>query len=196
MRIITFSKIVGNSLKTRSGTQVIDARRSWIIEQFAALIRKGTIPKSDEWVQVILEWFIAHGFFTIKKRSQKSSISAVCIPLPFPNKVWLSQLGIQIRSVPSPPYSGHLQCQCRERLLSCLADLTQLSIVTKTAEKVRRFTGITSDGQLWLSRVVEIIRKLEQDSKHVALLLELDEDDRGKLEYACRTVAWLRKVRP
>jgi DNA polymerase phi len=77
-----------------------------------------------------------------------------------------------------------------------LADLTQSSIVTKTAEKVQRFTGITSDGQLWLSRVVQIIRKLEQDSKHVTLLSELDQDDRRKLEDAHRTVAWLRKVRP
>jgi DNA polymerase phi len=98
--------------------------------------------------------------------------------------------------VPSPPYSDHLRAQCRERLLGCLADLTQLSIVTKTTEKVQRSTGITLDGQLWLSRAVEIIRKLEQDSKHVALLSEFDEDDRGKLEHAHRTVAWLREVRP
>jgi DNA polymerase phi len=172
------------------------ARRSWIIGQFAALIRKGTIPRSDEWVQVILEWFIVHGTFTIKKKSQKSSISAVRILPPFPITVWLSQLGTQIHSVPSPPYSDHVRGQCRERLLGCLADLTQLSIVTKTTEKVQRSTGITWDGQLWLSRVVEIIRKLEQDSKHVALLSEIDEDDQGKLEHAHRTVAWLREVRP
>lgn len=159
----------------QSDNQVIDARRSWIIEQFAALVRKGTIPRSDEWVQVILEWFVVHGTFTIKKKSQKSSISV-------------------IHSVPSPPYSDHLRRQCRERLLGCLADLTQLSIVTKTGEKVQRFTGISLDGQLWLSRVVEIIRKLEQDSKHVALLSELDEDDRRKLEHAHKTVAWLKKV--
>lgn len=147
-------------------------------------------------MQVILEWFIVHGTFTIKKKSQKSSISAVCIPPHFPIKVRLSQLDTQIHSVPLPSYSDHLRRQCRERLLGCLAELTQLSIVTKTAEKVQRFTGIALDGQLWLSRVVEIIRKLEQDSKHVALLSGLDEDDRGKLEHACRTVAWLRKVRP
>jgi hypothetical protein len=104
--------------------------------------------------------------------------------------------GAQIHRVPSPAYSDRLRRQCRERLLCCLADLTQLSIVTKTAEKVQRLTGITSDGQLWLSRVVQIIRKLEQDSKHVALLSELDQDDRGELERAHRTVAWLSKVHP
>ena len=191
-----FEKIVDNSLRTRSDDQVIDTRRSWIIEQFASLIRKGTIPRGDEWVQVILEWFIVHWIFTIKKKSHKSSISAVCIPPPFPITVWSSQLGAQIHSVPSPPYSDHLRHQCRERLLGCLADLTQLSIVTKTTDKVQKITGITSDGELWLSRVVEIIRRLEQDSKHVALLSELNENDRGKLEHAHRTVAWLREVRP
>jgi DNA polymerase phi len=191
-----FQKVVDYSLRARSDTQDIDARRSWIIEQFAALIRKGTTPKSDEWVQMILDWFVVHGIFTIKKKSQKSSISTVCTPPLFPIKVWLSHLDTQIHYVPSPPYSDHLRRQCRERLLGCLADLTQLSIVTKTAEKVQRFTGITSDGQLWLSRVVQIIWKLEQDTKHVALLSELDQDDRGKLEHARRTVAWLSKVRP
>ena len=105
-------------------------------------------------------------------------------------------ISTQIHTVPSPPYSDHLRRQCRERLLGCLADLTQLSIVAKTAEKVQKFTSISLDGQLWLSRVVEIIQKLEQDSKHVALLSDLDEDGRGKLERAFRTVAWLRKVRP
>ena len=61
---------------------------------------------------------------------------------------------------------------------------------------MQRVTGITSDGQLWLSRAVEIIRELEQDSKHVTLLSELDDDDRGKLDHAHGTVAWLREVRP
>ena len=147
-------------------------------------------------MQVILDWFIVHGIFTIKRKSQKSSISAVCTPPLFSIKVWLFQLDTQIHSVPSPPYSDHLRSQCRERVLGCLADLTQLSIVTKTAEKVQRFTGITSDGQLWLSKAVQTIRKLEQDSKHVALLSELNQDERGKLDHAHRTVAWLRNVRP
>ena len=96
--------------------------------------------------------------------------------------------------MPSPPYSDHLRRKCRERLLACLADLTQFSVVTKTAEKVQRFTGITSDGKLWLSRVMQIIRELEKDSKHVALLSYLNQDDREKLEHAHRTVSWLRKV--
>lgn len=159
-----------------------------------ALIRNGAIPKSDEWVQVVLNWFIVHGFFIVKKKSQKSLISAVRItPLPYQSLV--ISTGTQLHSVPSPPYSDHLRRQCRERLLGCLADLTQLSTVSKTAEKVQKITGVTSDGELWISRVVQVIQQLEQDSKHVALLLEFDQEDRGKLVRARKTVDWLRKVR-
>jgi len=111
-----------------------------------------------------------------------------------PNRKF-SQSGSQIHCVPSPPYTDPLRLQCRERLLSCLADLTQLSAVTRTAEKVQRTTGATSDGKLWVSRVVEVIRKLEQDSKHVTPLSQFGQDDRRKLERACETVARLSTVR-
>jgi DNA polymerase phi len=132
----------------------------------------------------------------LSRRNPRKALSLLYVYTHFSTKVWTSQLGAQIHCVPLPQYSDHLRLQCRERLLGSLADLTQLSIVTKTAEKAQRFTGMTSDGQLWLSRVVQIIQKLEQDSKHVALLSELDQDDREKLEHAHRTVTWLRKVRP
>jgi DNA polymerase phi len=95
----------------------------------------------------------------------------------------------------SPPYSDQLRRQCRERLLGCLADLTQLSVVTKAAESTQKTTGATLDGQLWVSSVVEAIRTLEQGSKNVALLPNPGQDDRRQLEHACKTVSWLRNVR-
>jgi DNA polymerase phi len=146
-------------------------------------------------VQATLDWFIVHGIFSVKKKSKKSSISVVRTHL-FPIKVYLSQLDTQAHRVPSSPYSDHLQRQCRERLLDCLADLTQLSAVTKTAEKTQKITGAYLDGQLWVSRVVYIIQNLEQDSKNVELLSKFDQDNRKVLERACGTVAWLRNVRP
>ena len=57
--------------------QAINARRAWIIDQLAALIRNGAIPKSDDWVQSILDWFVVHGIFLVKKKSIKSPIRAV-----------------------------------------------------------------------------------------------------------------------
>jgi DNA polymerase phi len=78
----TLSDAHDNSPRARSDVQVINARRSWIIEQFTALVRNGAIPKSDEWVQLILDWFIVHGIFSVKKSSQGSLIFAVRIPFP------------------------------------------------------------------------------------------------------------------
>ena len=61
---------------------------------------------------------------------------------------------------------------------------------------MQKITGVTSDGELWISRVLQTIWKLEQDSKHVALLTELDQEDREKLERARKVVAWLKEVCP
>jgi DNA polymerase phi len=83
---LTHSGVVGSSPRARSDAQVINARRSWTIEQLAALIRNGAIPKSDDWVQAILDFFIVHGIFFVKKKSKKSPISAVRIHLSPPSK--------------------------------------------------------------------------------------------------------------
>jgi hypothetical protein len=57
-------------------------------------------------------------------------------------------------------------------------------------------TSATRDDQLWISRVIQTIRKLERDNKHAVLLTELEQEDRERLERACRVAAWLREVRP
>ena len=57
--------------------QALNARRAWIVEQLAALIRNGAIPKADAWVQTVLDWFATHGLFMIKKKSEKSKLLAV-----------------------------------------------------------------------------------------------------------------------
>jgi hypothetical protein len=54
--------------------------------------------------------------------------------------------------------------------------------------------GVTSDGQLWISRVLQTIRRLEQDSKHVELLSAFGSEDRGMLERACNLVTKLKKA--
>lgn len=56
----------------------INARRAWIIDQLGYLIRNGSIPKKDSWIQSILDWFIVNGLFIIKKKSEKSPYRAVC----------------------------------------------------------------------------------------------------------------------
>ncbi|KAI0263807.1 DNA polymerase phi-domain-containing protein [Gloeopeniophorella convolvens] len=182
-----------DSSSAQPDIQVINARRAWIVEQFAALVRHGAIPKDDGWVQVILDWLVVHGIFIVKKKSPKSPFSAVC-SLRIPAIV-LPNANVQVQSPPSPPFSDGLREQCRERLLSCLADLTQLSVVTKTADdKTQKLTGAASDGEFWISRVLQTIQQLEQDTKHVKLAAEFDEDELEKLEQARKAIASLKKV--
>ncbi|KAG5647160.1 hypothetical protein DXG03_001115 [Asterophora parasitica] len=144
--------------QTVEDVHAINTRRSWIIEQFGALIRSGAIPKSDEWVQSILDWLIVHGLFVVKKKSEKS---------PF----------LALHSIPNPVFSDDLRQSCRSRLLSCVGDLNMQSVVLKSGDKASKVPAVTSDGEFWLAKVLGTIQALEQDSKHVSLQNPLDEDD-------------------
>ncbi|SRR6266404_8604098 len=69
--------VVADSLSNRPDVQQANAHRSWVVDQFAALIRNGAIPKNDEWIQQILDWLTLHGIFVIKKISPNSPICSV-----------------------------------------------------------------------------------------------------------------------
>lgn len=75
MRLI--GRMLINDVSSRMDVQAVNARRTWIIDQLAALIRNGAIPKSDDWIQSILDWFVLHGIFVLEKKSAKSPIKAV-----------------------------------------------------------------------------------------------------------------------
>lgn len=60
-----------------SDFKAINSRRSWIIDQLVILIRNSAVPRNGDWVQMILDWFVAHGLFVIKKKSDKSPFRAV-----------------------------------------------------------------------------------------------------------------------
>ena len=46
-----------------SDIQALNTRRAWIIDQLSALVRNGAVPKSDAWIQTILDWLAVHGPF-------------------------------------------------------------------------------------------------------------------------------------
>lgn len=60
---------------------VLTHRRTWIADQFAALLRNGSIPKDDECIQIVLDFYIVNGLFVIRKKSERSPIHAVCLSL-------------------------------------------------------------------------------------------------------------------
>ncbi|KAF8894690.1 hypothetical protein BD779DRAFT_1609359 [Infundibulicybe gibba] len=159
-----------------SGTydvQSINTRRAWIIDQLASLIRNGSIPKNDEWIQLILDWFVVHGLFTIQKKSSKSPYHA-------------------LHSLPKPTFSDELRELCRSRLLGCLSNLSAQANAIKTDGKTVKASAVASDGEFWVSKVLNTIETLESDSKHVSLLAEPHKSDRKLHARAKKSASRLR----
>ncbi|EIW84995.1 hypothetical protein CONPUDRAFT_47531 [Coniophora puteana RWD-64-598 SS2] len=154
---------------------VVNAKRAWICDQFANLIRNGAIPKSDDWVQLVLDWFTVHGLFAIKKKTSHSPVKA-------------------LQSLPSPAFSDELRQTCRQRLLTCLAELTNQVTVIKTDDKAQKRTGVASDGEFWVAKVVSAVRTLQNDSKHATILQEVDEEDVNLREKAFQAIERLQKA--
>ncbi|KAI0747681.1 DNA polymerase phi-domain-containing protein [Daedaleopsis nitida] len=151
-------KQVDEEHSAEADIQALNTRRAWIIDQLSALVRNGAIPKSDAWIQTILDWLVVHGLFIIAKKSDKAAVAA-------------------LRSVPSPAFSEELRKNCRERLLACLADLTGQSTLIKDDSKASKVAAVASDGRFWVSRVLATVEQLEKDTKHVKALNEPDEEE-------------------
>ncbi|KAI0781313.1 DNA polymerase phi-domain-containing protein [Trametes elegans] len=159
----------------RTDIQALNTRRAWVIDQLAALVRNGAIPKSDAWIQTIVDWLAVHGLFIVSKKSEKSAIRA-------------------LRAVPTPAFSEELRKNCRDRLLGCLAELTAQTTVVKGNDKAAKVAAAASDGRFWVSRVLETIEQLEKDSKHVRPLSEVDEDEAELRQKAHQLLARLKDV--
>ncbi|KAJ2917228.1 hypothetical protein MD484_g3188, partial [Candolleomyces efflorescens] len=153
----------------------VDTRRTWIVDQVAALIRNGGIPKSDECIQTVLEWLTVYGLFVVKKKSTKSSITI-------------------LRQVPNPPVSEEIRTVCKNRLLTCLGDLSGHTAVVQSEDKTTKASAIAPDGELWVAKVVATVKILEEDQKHVALAIELEEEEKELLTKAHEQVKKLKEV--
>jgi len=153
----------------------IKTRRMWVIEQLGALIRSGSIPKSDGWIQSILDWLVIHGLFVIRKKSRKS---------PF----------LALNTLPSPPFSDELRQACRTRLLGCLGDLNAHATVVRSGEKSIKVPATASNGELWVSKVLTTIRALEHDTKHVSTINNSNETEIALRIKALDIVAQLKTV--
>ncbi|KAF9246115.1 DNA polymerase phi-domain-containing protein [Melanogaster broomeanus] len=153
----------------------VNSRRTWIADQFSALIRNGSIPKSDDWIQIILAWYIVNGFFVVRKKSESSPIHA-------------------LHAVPSPSFTEVIQIHCRTRLLGCLADLnTQLTII-KQDDQTHKETAVASDGEFWVSKVLDTLSQLDKDTKHVKALTDIDEEAHALFVKTQKAISQLRKV--
>ncbi|KAF9505605.1 hypothetical protein BS47DRAFT_1400276 [Hydnum rufescens UP504] len=111
-----------------------EATRLWATDQFTSLMKSSAIPKQDKWVLSILEFFVVHGFFSVTRKNAKSSLQA-------------------IHHVPNPKFSDTMKQRCRDRLFTCLAELS------------------ASDSKMWLIKVLDMVSTAEADIKHVKPLV-------------------------
>ncbi|KAB5592609.1 DNA polymerase phi subunit [Ceratobasidium theobromae] len=134
-----------------------DTKRRYVFEQLAALMRNGSIPKDDEWINSVLELFILHALFTVIKKNKASSTTL-------------------LHHVTKPPLSDALRVMCRTKLFTILGDLCSQIRTPKDEASRARATSSTTGGAFWLTKAVKIIEEFEQDPVHVTSLIETEDD--------------------
>ncbi|KAK0459585.1 DNA polymerase phi-domain-containing protein [Desarmillaria tabescens] len=170
------SQFNGNEGIDKDDTEGINARRSWVMDQLVALVKNGSIPRRDDWIRQILEWFVVNGFFIVRKPAKQNSYRGTDYVL-------------------KPPLSDALRLYSRSRLLACLSDLTSqtFTITNEDGTKTLKSSAMSSDGDYWIHKVVTTIEGLEKD-KNVSYLLEPDEEVQALRTKAKELDAHLRKV--
>ncbi|KAI6150287.1 DNA polymerase phi-domain-containing protein [Pisolithus tinctorius] len=172
----------------------LSSRRTWIADQFAALIRNGSVPKSDEWIQIILDWYTVNGLYSIRKKSGSSSIRAVC---------QVSPSGAPVDLITWPGDKTHKEAAVAtdgEFWISKV--LTTLARLDKDTKHVSPLAPVDEETQELLDRVKkthEKLGKVSAEKEEVAKGFELvlsslilqcrcGEDSVGNLE-ACLSAA-------
>ena len=61
-------------------------------------------------------------------------------------------------------------------------------------DKTAKVAAVASDGEFWISKVLNTIEELEKDTKHVTPLTEVDDEEQALREKARELVKRLRKV--
>lgn len=149
-----------------------EAKKIWIADQFTALVRNGAIPKREDWIQLILNWFAVQGLYLVKRKSAKGLLAS-------------------LRATPSS-LSEDFRRICRSKLLGCLADLTPLPTASQKGDKAPK-EG-TVDDESWISKIFTVVNHLDNDSKHVTSLLEPSQEEQLLLQQAHKTIDNLRQV--
>lgn len=149
-----------------------EAKKNWIADQFTALVRNGAIPKREDWIQLILNWFTVQGLYLVKRKSTKGLLAALHV-------------------TPSSLASEDFRRICRGKLLGCLADLTP-STVSQKGDKAPKEGTI--DDESWISKVFTVVNHLDKDSKHVTSLSEPSQEEQLLLQQAHKTIDHLKQV--
>ncbi|KAG2157394.1 DNA polymerase phi-domain-containing protein [Suillus clintonianus] len=149
-------------------------KKIWIADQFAALVRNGAIPKREDWIQLILNWFAVQGLYVVKRKSAKGLLAALHV-------------------TPSNLPSEDFRRICRGKLLGCLADLTPPPTASPKGDKAPK-EGTKVDDESWISKIFTVVNQLDKDSKHVTPLSEPSQEEQLLLQQAHKIIDNLRQV--
>jgi DNA polymerase phi len=202
---------VGRAPSATVDAQALNARRLWVIDQLASLVRNGAIPKDDGWVMTVLNWFVVRGLFVVKKGNAKSTFLAVCYVALLPVK---PLMGYRLVSGTSGTYTCLFRraakslsrstaflssrvdnpCDRGERRSFFVRSSESFVLFTLSPEdKPNKTPGVASDGIFWIVKTLHSITLLKE-TMHVRFVVEVDKVEKLVYEKAMETVEALTKV--
>ncbi|KAF9364473.1 DNA-directed DNA polymerase [Mortierella sp. NVP85] len=142
----------------------VDISRQWSIDQMFSLFRNPKVPREEGWIKSILEFFLVHGFYDIKKADPKSKYSEAHV-------------------LPSPALSTATHEYCRGRFYSMMAELSTMGPLAikndhdeaETVNYSRKLNGTMLDGTFWCSFALNMMMDL-QKGKNFGGLITLGDD--------------------
>ncbi|KAF9993768.1 DNA-directed DNA polymerase [Entomortierella chlamydospora] len=153
----------------------IDVSRQWTVDQMFSLFRNPKVPREEGWIKSILEFYLVHGFFDIKKVDVKSKYAEAHV-------------------LPSPALSDATREYCRNRFYGMMAELSTMAPLAakkdteenETVNYSRKLNGTMLDGTFWCSFALSMMVDLEK-SKTFESLITL-EDDAAKAKKTALTL--------
>ncbi|KAG0206968.1 DNA-directed DNA polymerase [Mortierella sp. GBA30] len=144
----------------------IDISRQWSIDQMFSLFRNPKVPREESWIKSILEFFLVHAFFDIKKTDAKSKYA-------------------EAHALPAPALSAATREHCRNRFYGMMAELSTMAPLVQTKKETeetteavnysRKLNGTMLDGTFWCSFALNMMVDLEKN-KSFDSLVTLGED--------------------
>ncbi|XP_057677230.1 myb-binding protein 1A-like protein [Corythoichthys intestinalis] len=150
--------------------------RKWIVARLASIVDNNQVKKDEELIMEIARFVFFHAFFTTKK---------ICAAIPETEDELHVPLDGKTRAVLVGSFFG---------LLLSMHNLPQADEASKgelTSHK--RTLGVTSDGSLWLYRVVEYAQELLRTHTFVSSVNPFNADQRLAWESMLESVASLQK---
>lgn len=151
--------------------KAMNARRMWAFDQLLHVVKTSAVPKDDELIAELLEFFAVLGWFEVRKSGSKGAVS--------PFSLCLIIISADIRSpqrsyVPSPAATDSLRTAARSRFFSVLTALPLVPTAGETSSKASAAES-ASPSTSWLSRALALMENLENDTKHFGLAAIADD---------------------